>query len=288
MKHAMFLSITTAVFALGIVGCAVNLTAAPVASTAASAAAQPTLVVSTNPPPATATSIPAALPTPTEPSNPPQTASTPADSGRTTVQTITMNDNGRTITLQVGEQFLLNLCDNLDWQWQIDYPAIVSRVPNVLTIRGSQGLFEARQPGQTTLTARGDPPCRKAQPACMTPSFLFRAQIVVRANVAATPTTPSSAPNTVTYADNGQTITLHVGDRFLLKLGDQFTWNVSVSDPAIVSRVVNIAVVQGAQGVYQANKAGDTMLSAVGLAVCPPLKVCPDVAIGFKLHIIVQ
>ena len=284
MKHAMFLSITAAIVTLGIGGCAANPTAAPVASTAASATAQPTLVVSTNPPQATSTSVPTASSVPTEASSPTQTTPTPPDSARAAVQTITVNDNGRTIALQVGEQFLLNLGDNLDWQWQIDDPAIVSRVPNVLTIRGSQGLFEARQPGQTTLTARGDPPCRKAQPACAVPSVLFRAQIVVRANVVATP----GAPNTVTYADNGQTITLHVGDRFLLKLGDQFAWNVSVSDPAIVSRVVNIAVVQGAQGVYQANKIGETMLSATGLAVCPPLKVCPDVEIGFKLHIIVQ
>lgn len=282
MKHAMFLSITAAILTLGIGGCAANPTAAPVMSTAASATAQPTLVVSTNPPQATSS------PVPTEANSPTQTTSTPPGSARAAIQTITVNDNGRTIALQVGEQFLLNLGDNLDWQWQIDDPTMVSRVPNVLTIRGSQGMFEARQPGQTTLTARGDPPCRKVQPTCMTPSFLFHAQIVVRANVAATPATTNSAPNTVTYTDNGQTITLHVGDHFLLKLGDQFTWNVSVSDPAIVSRVVNIAVVQGAQGVYQANKSGETTLSAAGLAVCPPLKVCPDVEVGFKLHITVQ
>jgi hypothetical protein len=61
----------------------------------------------------------------------------------------------------------------------VDDPAVVSRVVNVLTIRGSQGLYEARQPGRTTLNATGDPICRQAQPPCGAPSRLFRLQVVV-------------------------------------------------------------------------------------------------------------
>lgn len=59
-------------------------------------------------------------------------------------------------------------------------PMIVSRVVNVLVIRGAQGIYEAKQPGTTTLTATGDPPCRKVQPPCMLPSRIFRVQITVR------------------------------------------------------------------------------------------------------------
>lgn len=92
----------------------------------------------------------------------------------------------------------------------------------------------------------------------------------------------------MTTADNGQTITLHVGESFLLKLGDQYDWDVTLDDSTIVSRVVNILVVKGAQGVYKANKTGETTLSAVGKMVCPPGQACPMIAVAFKIQIVVK
>jgi hypothetical protein len=35
-------------------------------------------------------------------------------------------------------------------------------------------------PGRAILTAVGDPPCRKAQPACAAPSRLFRLEVIVQ------------------------------------------------------------------------------------------------------------
>ena len=82
--------------------------------------------------------------------------------------------------LKIGQRFLLNLGSEYDWTVEVADQSIVSRVVNVTVIRGAQGLYEAKRPGQTTLTAVGDPPCRKAQPPCGAPSRMFQVQILVQ------------------------------------------------------------------------------------------------------------
>jgi hypothetical protein len=79
---------------------------------------------------------------------------------------------------------------------------------------------------------------------------------------------PATGPRTVTLADAGTSIDLKVGDSFLLALGETWDWNVAVNDPSIVSRQVNILVVRGAQGVYNAHKPGQTILRATGDPLC--------------------
>jgi hypothetical protein len=54
----------------------------------------------------------------------------------------------------------------------------------------------------------------------------------------------------------------------LLKLGEQYDWAVAISDQNVVSRVKNIAVVRGAQGVYDALRAGTVTLTATGDPAC--------------------
>jgi hypothetical protein len=102
-----------------------------------------------------------------------------------------------------------------------------------------------------------------------------------------TPTPASS--QIVTLADDGQAITLRVGDSFLLKLGEDYNWTPTVDDQTIVSRVVGITVVRGAQGVYNALRAGKTTLTAVGDPVCrqanPP---CEQPSRMFTIQIVVQ
>jgi hypothetical protein len=73
---------------------------------------------------------------------------------------------------------------------------------------------------------------------------------------------------TVTQADNGKTIEMKVGDTFLLNLGYDYNWNITISDESVLSRVKNIMVINGAQGVYQALKAGTTTMSISGDPVC--------------------
>ena len=94
-------------------------------------------------------------------------------------QTITLADNGRTITLNVNETFLLKLGEGYDWDITIDDQTIFSRVVNVLVVRGAQGIYVAHRPGNTTLTAVGSPECLKSQPPCGRPSILFKINVVV-------------------------------------------------------------------------------------------------------------
>jgi hypothetical protein len=97
-----------------------------------------------------------------------------------TTRDITLADDGQTLTFQVGQSFLLFLGNNYNWSATAGDAAVVSQMPNVFVIPGSQGLYQARQPGHTTLTATGDPACRQAQPPCAMPSQIFSVQIVVQ------------------------------------------------------------------------------------------------------------
>lgn len=90
------------------------------------------------------------------------------------------------------------------------------------------------------------------------------------------PTTTSIAENStpdaqlpdVTLADSGGTIRMRVGQSFLLNLGTEGRL-VTIADQNVVSRLINIAVVRGAQGVYKALGPGQTTLDALGPSLCP-------------------
>ncbi len=103
---------------------------------------------------------------------------------------ITLDDNSKTITLRVNETFLLQLGEGYDWNITIDDQTVLSRVVNVLVARGAQGIYEAHKPGRATLTAVGDPLCRRAKPPCAAPSRLFSLNVVVAGGIA-TPRAPA-------------------------------------------------------------------------------------------------
>jgi hypothetical protein len=94
--------------------------------------------------------------------------------------TVTLGDDGKVIQLKLGDRFLLSLDGYFDWTVTVDDPAIVGRLPGLPGPAGSQGVFQAASVGQTTVSAVGDPPCRKVIPACGAPSRLFRVTVVVR------------------------------------------------------------------------------------------------------------
>ena len=111
----------------------------------------------------------------------------------------------------------------------------------------------------------------------------FPGAIAVTLVQAATPTT-----RTVALSDNGATLTMHVGDRFVLMLGESYNWNVQVADQSVVSRVVNIATIRGSQGVYQARSAGETDLTATGDPACrQSTPACAIASLLFRVHLIV-
>jgi hypothetical protein len=95
-------------------------------------------------------------------------------------QTVTLADDGKTISLRVGESFLLKLGEDYDWTPIVADQTIVSRAMNIAVIRGAQGVYDAHKAGKTTLTATGDPVCRQATPPCEQPSRTFTIQIVVQ------------------------------------------------------------------------------------------------------------
>lgn len=106
-----------------------------------------------------------------------ETSTTPTPSE---TRIVTLADNGKTMDLHPGDHFLLNLGDALNWNVTVSDPSVVSRVPNVLVIRGAQGIYVARHAGQATLTAAGSAACRSATPPCALPDRLFHLTIVVR------------------------------------------------------------------------------------------------------------
>jgi hypothetical protein len=72
---------------------------------------------------------------------------------------VTQADNGTTLHLAVGQQFLLDLGSSMDWAVTVADQEIVGRVPGVLVIQGAQGIYEARKTGTTVLSAVGSPHC---------------------------------------------------------------------------------------------------------------------------------
>ena len=102
---------------------------------------------------------------------------TPAADGS---QTVTLEDRGKTITMNVGESFLLKLGEIYNWDVSISDQNVLSRVKNIAVIRGAQGVYQANQAGTVTLSATGDPACRQSKPACAMPSLLFTITVVVK------------------------------------------------------------------------------------------------------------
>jgi hypothetical protein len=129
--------------------------------------------------------------------------------------------------------------------------------------------------------------------ACAGPETITAPVLPTATPMAELPTTVPVYPapsdqKTVTLDDQGKTIRLTVGDRFLLKLGEVFSWEVTVSDPSVVDRVTNVTVVRGAQGIYEALKAGTITLTASGTSLCqssaPP---CGTPGMEFSVTLVV-
>lgn len=93
----------------------------------------------------------------------------------------------------------------------------------------------------------------------------------------------------VTLADSGSTIQLKVGEGFLLKLGNEYTWDISISDQSVISLRKGVMVILGAQGIYDALKPGAVQLSATGDPQCrQSVPACAAPSIQFSVTIEVQ
>jgi len=96
------------------------------------------------------------------------------------MQAITLANMGQTITMQVGDSITLDLGAKYQWSIKIGQPEMLSRSTSALIVQGTQGVFVARKPGTTYLTASGEPDCRKATPTCDTGNVLFEMTVVVK------------------------------------------------------------------------------------------------------------
>jgi hypothetical protein len=92
---------------------------------------------------------------------------------------VTLADNGKTISLQTGQSFLLRLGEDDVWTVNVDDQSVLKRMINVMMIRGAQGIYVAGKPGAITLSATGDPMCLQNQPPCAAPSIQFKITVIV-------------------------------------------------------------------------------------------------------------
>jgi hypothetical protein len=103
--------------------------------------------------------------------------------------------------------------------------------------------------------------------------------------------TPSDGATLVTIGLNNQggKVNVAMGQSILLMLGEQYTWDINLSDQGIISRVKNIAVLRGAQGIYETIKPGTVLLTATGDPLCRQSKpACGQPSIQFEVTIIVK
>jgi len=123
---------------------------------------------------------PRPVPTPT-PSVPHATAAAPTPPSTRSAASpiiVTTAANGTTLHLAVGQQFLLDLGSSVDWAVTLADESIVEREVGVLVVQGAQGIYAARAPGTTVLTAVGSPACASGG-ACPLFRLGFRLTIVV-------------------------------------------------------------------------------------------------------------
>jgi hypothetical protein len=107
---------------------------------------------------------------------------------------------------------------------------------------------------------------------------------------------PSSAAfgffsgRTVTIEDGGKTIELSVGERFLLILKkDNFEWVANVQDPTVLKKVNDVGLITGAQGIFEAQRVGQTRVEALGEFPCSKLTPpCNMPSLRFDFNFVVR
>lgn len=94
---------------------------------------------------------------------------------------------------------------------------------------------------------------------------------------------------TITQADNGSTIELKPGERFILTLDTGFTWDIQIADRQVVDQVIEQTLVKESQGIYEALQVGQTELNASGDPLCrKETPACMRPSILFSITIIVK
>jgi len=94
----------------------------------------------------------------------------------------------------------------------------------------------------------------------------------------------------ITFADVGKPILLKAGDRFLLNLSKgAYQFDATVLDPTVIQKVNDVEV-PGSQGIFEAKKAGTTMLTVLGELPCAktvPACLAPTINLQFTVVVAV-
>lgn len=93
---------------------------------------------------------------------------------------VTLDYAGQTITMRRGTGFLLMLGQSYHWQVSIDPPQMLTPNMKITPEPGEQGVYIAREPGDATLTAIGEPLCLKEDPPCARPNLLFTLNLIIK------------------------------------------------------------------------------------------------------------
>ena len=94
--------------------------------------------------------------------------------------TFTLADLGKTVDLEVGQQFLVKLGGGYAWTVHFAELTNIVAVPTLLPILGAQGIYEPVAPGKVTFTADGKPDCNKDQPPCPKEPLVFEVTIMIK------------------------------------------------------------------------------------------------------------
>ena len=93
----------------------------------------------------------------------------------------------------------------------------------------------------------------------------------------------------ITLDDVGKTLTMRRQGGFLLRLGEEYNWSVTVHPPEILTQNQKISPGPGEQGVFLARQKGSAVLRAVGEPVClafdPP---CLRPEVLFEMNVLVE
>jgi len=92
----------------------------------------------------------------------------------------------------------------------------------------------------------------------------------------------------ITLDDVGKTLIMRPQTGFLLRLGKEFSWIVTISPPDIITLNQKVTPEAGEQGVFIARTKGSSVLRAVGNPVCldyaPPCAI-PQVLFEMRIQV---
>jgi hypothetical protein len=96
----------------------------------------------------------------------------------------------------------------------------------------------------------------------------------------------AQALQTLTYADNGSTVTVAVGDSIQLQLATDGSWDVAVSDAGVLTAASG-PLPPEVRGRWQAVAPGQVSITANGGPICAPATVCPQLILHFQATVFV-